>query len=147
MCSCLLVPALPTVAEVTSVTIASRAVVADGHSFGATGSYERLIGRIEFALDPAAPQNARIVDLGYAPRGADGRVHFSADLHVLQPTDPAKGNGVLLFEVANRGNRVLGRFNNGLAARSDASAQAELGDGLLMRDGYTLVASVGSSSS
>ena len=72
----------------------------------------KTVGRIEFALDPAAPQNARIVDLEYAPRAADGRVHFTADLHVLQPTDPAKGNGVLLFEAANRGNRVLGRFNN-----------------------------------
>ena len=87
-------------------------MVADGYSFGATGSYERLVGRIEFALDPAEPHNARIVDLEYAPRAADGRVHFAADLHVLQPTDPAKGNGVLLFEAPNRGNRVLGRFNN-----------------------------------
>ena len=103
----------------------------------ATGSYERLVGRIEFALDPAAPHNARIVDLEYAPRGADGRVHFSADLHVLQPTDPAKGNGVLLFEAANRGNRVLGRFNNAGGGRAGVG---EFGDGLLMRDGYTLVA-------
>ena len=138
VCSCLLVPTLPTSAEVTNVTIESRAVVADGHSFGATGTYERSVGRIEFALDPAAPQNARIVDLAYAPRGADGRVHFSADLHVLQPTDPAKGNGVLLFEVPNRGNRVLPRFNN--AGARGTAALAEFGDGLLMRDGYTLVA-------
>ena len=58
VCSCFLVPALPASAEVTHVTIDSRAVVADGHSFGATGSYERSVGRIEFALDPAAPHNA-----------------------------------------------------------------------------------------
>ena len=91
---------------------------------GATGPYERLIGRIEFALDPAAPQNARIVDLEYAPRAADGRVHFSADLHVLQPTDLAKGNGVLLFEAANRGNRVLGRFNNAGGGRRASASSA-----------------------
>ena len=135
--SCLLAHALPAFSEVTNVTIGSRAVIADGHSFGSTGPYERLVGRIEFALDPTEPHNAHIVDLEYAPRAADGRVHFSADLHVLQPTDPAKGNGVLLFEAANRGNRVLGRFNNAGGGRAGVG---EFGDGLLMRDGYTLVA-------
>ena len=68
------------------------------------GSYERLVGRIALALDPADPHNRRIVDLEFAPRGADGRVHFSSALIVLRPTDPAKRNGVLLFEVANRGD-------------------------------------------
>jgi hypothetical protein len=131
---CLLVPTLSAMAEVASVTISSREVIADGRSFGATGSYEKLVGRIEFALDPTEPHNARIVDLSYAPRGADGRVHFSSDLHVLRPSDPAKGNGVLLFEAANRGNRVLGRFNHA------GGGSEGFGDGLLMRDGYTLVA-------
>jgi hypothetical protein len=32
-------------AEVTGVTIMSRAVVADGQSFGSTGAYEKLAGR------------------------------------------------------------------------------------------------------
>src|SRR6185369_16334614 len=35
--SCLLVPSLPAFAEVASVTIASRAAVAEGHAFGTTG--------------------------------------------------------------------------------------------------------------
>jgi len=39
-------------ADVTSVTITSRSVVAGGHAFGKTGSYEKLVGRIEFAIDP-----------------------------------------------------------------------------------------------
>jgi hypothetical protein len=34
-CSCLLVVAFPASAEVTSVTISSRAVIADGQAFGA----------------------------------------------------------------------------------------------------------------
>lgn len=135
--SWLAVATLPAWAEVTGVTITSREVVADGHAFGTTGSYERLVGRIEFALDPAAPHNARIVDLAHAAREADGRVHFSADLRVLRPTDATKGNGVLLFEAPNRGNQVLGRFNYG---SSNPSSLAEFGDGLLMKDGYTLVA-------
>jgi hypothetical protein len=133
---CLLFQSFPAVAEVTRVTITSRVTVADGRTFGATGSYERLVGRIEFALDPADSHNKSIVDLAYAPREADGRVHFSADLQVLRPTEPVKGNGVLLFEAANRGNSVVGRFNH----VGGGGGTAEFGDGLLMRDGYTIVA-------
>jgi hypothetical protein len=131
--------ASPSFAEVAAVTITSRSIVADGAAFGRTGSYEKLVGRIEFALDPDHARNRAIADLQFAPRGADGRVRFSSDLFVLRPADPEKGNGVLLFEIANRGNKsLLGAFNR--AARSDnPTTQAEFGDGLLMREGYTLV--------
>ena len=45
-----------------------------------------------------------------------------------------KGNGVLLFHISNRGVMdLLGAFNRGTA--SDGG----IGDGLLMRDGYTMV--------
>ena len=99
-------------AEVTRVTITSQSPLAGARSFGSTGPYEQLTGRIEFALDPADPHNRRITDLALAPRESDGRVHFSSDLVVLRPADPEKGNGVLLFEVANRGNKELtGMFN------------------------------------
>ena len=131
---CLLVHPCSTFAEVTSVTITSRTLLADGQSFGTTGPYERLVGRIEFALDPDDPHNAGIVDLKQARRAADGRVHFSSDLNVLRPTDPARGNGVLLFDIANRGVMDLpGAFNRGNAR------DGGIGDGLLMREGYTLV--------
>ena len=129
----------PASAEVTKVTIASRSIVADGHAFGASGSYEKLVGAIAFALDPAEPHNARIVDLDKAVRGADGRVHFKADLYVLRPSDASRGNGVLLFDIANRGTKVmLGRFNRG-ASNSDPTALEDFGDGFLLREGYTLV--------
>src|SRR5882762_318191 len=85
-------------AEVARVTVANRATVANGQAFGATGPYEKLTGTIEFALDPKDPHNARITDLDRAGRAGDGRVHFTSDLIVLRPADPAKGNGVLLFE-------------------------------------------------
>ena len=101
----LLVAASHASAEVTRVSIATQAKVADGQTFGSTGAYEKLTGTIEFALDPADPHNAGIADLDLAPRRADGRVHFSADLYVLRPVDPAKGNGTLLFEISNRGGK------------------------------------------
>lgn len=136
----LIVCPLSAVGEVTRVTITSHAVVADGHAFGATGAYERLAGRIDFALDPKDRHNSRIVDLEHAPRGADGRVHFSSDLFVIRPVDAAKGNGVLLFDIENRGAKtLLARFNRNAPTRDNPSSLADFGDGFLMREGYTLV--------
>lgn len=126
-------------AEVASVSITTRGTVANGQAFGAAGPYERLSGTIEFALDPRDPHNQRIVDLDRAPRAADGRVHFTSDLYVLQPVDASKGNGVVLVEVVNRGRKgLLGTFD-GAAASSAPTTSAELGDGFLLREGYTLV--------
>jgi len=131
---CLLVHPPSTLAEVTSVTITTRTPLADRKTFGSTGPYERLVGRIEFALDPADPHNSGIVDLNLARRGADGRVHFSSDLNILRPADPTRGNGILLFHIANRGVMdLLGAFNRG------NPSDGGIGDGLLMRDGYTMV--------
>jgi hypothetical protein len=131
---CFLLQPVSASAEVTSVTINSRTIVAGGQSFGLTGPYERLVGRIEFALDPADPHNIGVVDLTHARRDTDGRVHFSSDLNVLRPSDPTKGNGVLLFHSANRGLAdLLGTFNR------DNAGDGGIGDGLLMRDGYTMV--------
>jgi hypothetical protein len=60
MSAAFLIAGLPLrgVAEVTSVTIATQTPVAGGRTFGDTGAYEQLTGRIEFALDPADPHNA-----------------------------------------------------------------------------------------
>jgi hypothetical protein len=69
---CLLIAPVSTFAEVTKVTFSSRIPLAEGQSFGATGAYEKLVGRIEFAHDPAHPRNAVIVDLEHAPRGTNG---------------------------------------------------------------------------
>jgi len=136
---CFLVGPSIAMAEVSKVNIASRATVAGGQAFGATGPYEKLTGTIEFALDPKEPHNQRVADLDRARPAADGRVHFTSDLLVLRPADPAKGNGVLLFEVVNRGRMgVLGRFNGARGSDSPMAA-ADFGNGYLMREGYTLV--------
>src|SRR6188472_3815090 len=103
----LLVTAIPAAAEVTRVTIASRAVVANGRWFGAAGPYEKISGTVFFELDPADPHNRAIADLDLAPRNARGRVEFSADLFILAPQDPARASGSVLFEISNRGNKSL----------------------------------------
>ena len=138
--TCALAIATDARAEVTKVTIANRTVVAGGEAFGQVGRYEKLTGTIEFALDPADKHNSRVVDLEHAARAADGRVHFSADLYVLRPVEAQKGNGALLFEIANRGRKgLLGRFNRGAGGSQDPMAAADFGDGFLMKEGYTLV--------
>ena len=138
--TCALAIATDARAEVTKVTIANRTVVAGSQAFGQVGPYEKLTGTIEFALDPADKHNSRVVDLEHAARAADGRVHFSADLYVLRPVEAQKGNGALLFEIANRGRKgLLGRFNRGAGGSQDPMAAADFGDGFLMKEGYTLV--------
>ena len=117
-------------ARVVRVEITSRGDVQEGKPFGNTGPYEKIVGRVYFAVDPANPHNRQIVDLDKAPRNAQGEVEFSADLYLLRPKDMTKGNGSVLFEVSNRGGRGILSLVNG--------RDGEYGDGFLMRQGYTI---------
>ena len=94
-------------------------------------NYERLTGRVYFALDPKLPANRIVRDLEFAPVNAHGDVEFSADFYILRPRDPAKDNGTVLFEVSNRGGRAM-------LSRFDFSQPGEFGDGYAMDQGYTL---------
>ena len=120
-------------AEVTRIDIASRTDVLGGKPFGDAGSYEKLIGTVHFALDPAQAGNQAIVDIDKAPRDPDGRVAFSADLYVLAPKDAARRNGVALFDVLNRGRKNILRDFNRAPAVADPASEADFGDGFLMR--------------
>jgi Alpha/beta hydrolase domain len=126
-------------AEVTRVEITSRQDVLGGKPFGNTGAYEKLAGKVYFAVSPDKPQNKIIADLDKAPRNSQGKVEFSADLFIIKPKDPAKSNGVLIFDVVNRGNKgLLGTFNHA-SGSPDPTTEAHFGNGLLMREGFTLV--------
>lgn len=126
-------------ADVTRVAITSRSVVANGIWFGTAGPYEKIAGTVFFELDPADPHNRAITDLALAPRNARGRVEFSADLFILAPQEPARTSGSVLFEVSNRGGKgLLTTFNRGTAS-ADPMRPEHFGDGLLMRNGFTLV--------
>ena len=117
-------------ARVVRVEITSRSDIQDGKPFGAAGAYERVVGRVFFAVDSANLHNQQIVDLDKAPRNPQGEVEFSADLYLLKPKDMAKGNQAVLFEVSNRGGRGIVFLANG--------REGEFGDGFLMRQGYTV---------
>lgn len=126
-------------AEVVWVDVERRDDVADGRSYGSAGAYERLAGRIHYAVDPANPVNRIVTDIDYAPTGSDGRVGFSADFVLVKPKDVSAGNGAVFFEVANRGRiGVLGRFN-GAASTHDPLTGADYGDGFLLEEGFTLL--------
>jgi hypothetical protein len=129
----------PAVAEVVRIDVLSRADVAAGKSFAGTGPYEKLAGRIYFEVDPSNDANKIITDIDKAPRNARGRVEFSADFFLMKPKDIARGNGTLLYEVSNRGGKgMLGFYNHARGSLNPATDE-EMGDGFLMRQGFTLL--------
>lgn len=68
-------------------------------------NYERLRGRVFYAVDPANPHDALIADLDKATRNARGDVEFSGDVDIVRPKDG--GNGVVFINVPNRGGRFF----------------------------------------
>ncbi|HLX44268.1 MAG TPA: alpha/beta hydrolase domain-containing protein [Bryobacteraceae bacterium] len=126
-------------AKVVKIRVERREAVLGGKPFGAAGPYEKLVGKIEFALDPSTPANAAIVDLALAPRGKRGEVEFTADFYLLKPVDSGRGNGRLLYEVGNRGGKALLRTFQKALGSADPKTAAEFGDGRLMTLGYSLL--------
>src|SRR5205085_5474415 len=74
-----------------------------------------------------------------APRNAAGKVEFEADVFILTPKDPGKGNGAIFYDVNNRGNKLALRFFNYGPGTNDPKREADAGDGFLFRRGYTVV--------
>ncbi len=120
-------------AEVVRVEVQSREELAAGRDFGSAFAYERLSGRIFFAVDPWSSANRIITDLDKAPRNGAGKVEFSSDFTLLRPKRMARANGTLLYEASNRGGKAMLGFFNREAAGDDP------GDGFLMRNGFTLL--------
>src|ERR1700730_16360963 len=126
-------------ARVVRLRIERREVVLNGRAFGAAGPYEKLVGKVDFGVDPNLARNEAIVDLKLAPRNARGEVEASADFYLLKPVDAARGNGRLFYEVGNRGGKaMLSVFQKAKGSR-DPSTAAEFGDGALMTAGYSLL--------
>lgn len=126
-------------AEVARIEITRREPVLGGRPFGIAGPYEKLVGRVWFAVDPRHPRNAAIADLARAPRNERGEVEFSADLYVLRPVDSTRGNRTALVEIANRGGKQLLTFFSTAQGSPDPTDSAHFGDRFLLERGYTLV--------
>lgn len=130
--------ASPNLAEVVGFRIEKRERFADGQEFGNSGPYARIIGKVDYAIDPAMRQNQAIVDVGLAPRNQAGKVEYSGDLFILAPADLSKASGGLLYDVNNRGNKLALRFFNDTGG-NDPKTVADAGDGFLMRHGFIIV--------
>src|SRR5262245_47407433 len=126
--------------RVTALEILQSAAPAFGAmKFGSVGAYERIAARVHFAVDPAHPNNAVIIDLDKAPRNAKGEVEFSAEMVLLRPLDPSKGNGGIFYEVANRGRNLSFPLINDSPWAPNPTEATHTGNGFLMAQGYTIV--------
>jgi hypothetical protein len=129
-------PAETRAGYIDRLEIRNRTDAFEGRSFGSVGPYEYIAAVAHGKLDPMHPANAGIVDLDKAPRGEDGYVAYQSDVVILRPKNPDTARRVLFYDVVNRGNKNSLRFNNG---SGDLNSAEGAGDGLLMREGYTLV--------
>jgi hypothetical protein len=112
----------------------------EGRSFGAVGTYDRLIARATIAVSPDDPHNTIIVDLDRVSRNAQGWIEAVTDVEILRPTDTANGNRRLFYEALNRGNKLgLALFNDSPVPVNDLAKATDAGNGFLMSRGYTIV--------
>jgi hypothetical protein len=128
---------------ITDIRITEIADFADGHTFGAAGAYVRIKGVAHGTLDPAAVCNAGIVDLDKAPVNARGLVEYATDFDFLRPRDPARGSGILVYDVPNRGaKRIFSLLDDVLPSSSgsnDPKTAEDAGLGFLLGRGYSIV--------
>ena len=116
-----------------SVDVTSRADV--GNS-----GYEKIVGTAHFDVDPKDPHNRVVVDLDKAAVNATGHVEFSADIYILSRRMPRSRTASRSSTSLNRGRKVALNFNRARGAgATDPKTDADLGDGFLMKQGYTIV--------
>src|SRR6516165_163511 len=117
---------------------------AEGQTFGEAGPYLRIRGVAKGELDLAAPENRVIVDLDKAPRNERGQVEYETDFFIMRPTDPSRTNGVLVYDVTNRGWKRIFQLlddapGDSPAAANDPKTAREAGLSFLLGRGYSLV--------
>jgi hypothetical protein len=137
---CLCAPSLAS-ARVTRIEITQiESPAFGGAAFGATGAYEKLVGRAFGEVDPRASESREITDIELAPRNARGMVEYDTGIIVLRPIDPTKGNHRLFYEVTNRGVILsLAALNASPNPSTTNPTAADAGNGFLMRSGFTIL--------
>ena len=125
---------------IVSIEIKSVEPLAEGVAFGPVGPYEKVIGVAHGEVDPRAASNKGIALIDKAPVNARGLVEYVTDFYILRPRDPAKGKGRILYEVNNRGRKMLfGNIADGPQGINDPQKVADLGNGFPLRQGFTIV--------
>src|SRR5690242_10026896 len=115
-------------AELTRLDITSK------RTFGefAAGEYVLWQGRAHGELAPTEP----IPGLDKAARNQRGRVEYSANVTLIFPSDPRRGNGTLLVDVPNRGKAYAIALYNSPRAQPFSSGTLEQGTGFLQDRGF-----------
>ncbi len=130
-------------ADIVELKLEAPEPFAAGQIFGQAGSYVRIKGVARGELDPKAAANRVIVDIDKAPLNARGKVEYTTDVFLLRPADPAKANGLLFYEVTNRGNKFflswLADAKAGAGAPNDPRTAEQAGNGFGLDRGYTIV--------
>jgi hypothetical protein len=112
----------------------------EGRSFGAVGTYDRIVARATIAVAADDPHNTIIADLDRAPRDVQGLVEAVTDVEILRPAIAANGNRRLFYDVLNRGGKLgLALFNDNPVVVNDLVKATDAGNGFLMNRGYTIV--------
>jgi Alpha/beta hydrolase domain len=127
-------------AEVIRFEVLQSGPAFEGRSFGSVGQYVKITARATIAVDPADPRNSVIADIDRAPRNAQGKVEATADVVLLRPADPQRGNGTLLVDVPNRGTKLAPQGFDDIAqpGASEAHKAADAGSGFTQGQGYTM---------
>ena len=97
----------PVQAAVLQVIVESRTPFAEDVP-GKVGPYERIRGRVVYALDPNHEANKSVVDLTLAATNGEGLVEFYADFEIIAPVDRSLAKRTVLYDINNRGRRLWG---------------------------------------
>lgn len=131
----------PGQARITRIDAVKTEPAFAGQTFDGAGAYALVTGIAHGEVDPKSPRNSVIQDIGLAPRNARGMVEYTTDIAILRPAEAKHGNGILLFNVINRGNKgAVPLFNADVPGNlTDNNAVKTAGDGWLQRKGYTVI--------
>ena len=125
---------------VLGFNIEERHIYAAGRIFGPVGRYEKITGKVKFAVNPALAINKTITDLKLAKLNSSGLVEFTSDFSLLVPENKSMSNQKLIVDVVNRGRpRFVSTINLAEAEPPD-STEMPPGDGYLFKNGYSVIA-------
>ncbi len=131
----------PSEARIVRIEVTKVEPAFGGQTFGDVGAYERVIGRAYGEVDPGAPANAIIQDIGLAPRNAKGSSNTSPTSTFCGRPIAPRATAYCSLTLLNRGNKGgLAAFNADVPVNvADNNAVKVAGDGFMMKQGYTMV--------
>jgi hypothetical protein len=91
-------------AKITKIEILKQESYQNGRVFGNVGAFERITGLAYGEVNPFEAHNKIIQDITLAPRNSRGMVEYVTEFVMLKPVDMSKSNGLLFYNVPNRGN-------------------------------------------